>query len=149
MDMRVSDILRTKGTKVLTIRADQTVFDAIRELVEKNVGSLLVVDEEGKTAGIITERDILKESSRSFEQLAKTLVREVMTSKLLIGTPNDEIDYVQRLMTEHRIRHLPILSDQRLVGIISIGDVVKILMHEQEVENRDLKDFIAGKYIGD
>lgn len=146
--MKVRDILKDKGTEVITIGAEETICDAVRTLVEKNIGSLLVLDENGKIVGIITERDILKECSNRCDLLKETKVKEVMTTDLIIGSPDDDIDYVESVMTQNRVRHLPIIANQKLKGIISIGDVVKVLHRECSVENRYLKDFISGKYPG-
>jgi len=146
--MKVRDILKDKGSEVITIGAEATVYEAIRTLVEKNIGALLVLDENGKIVGIITERDILKECHRRCELLKQTKVKEVMTKNLIIGSPDDDIDYVESIMTQNRVRHLPIIANEKLEGIISIGDVVKVLHRECKVENRYLKDFISGKYPG-
>jgi CBS domain-containing protein len=146
--MKVKDILKNKGTEVATIGAERTICDAVKTLVEKNIGSLLVLDENDKIVGIITERDILKECNRRCELLKQTKVQEVMTKDLIIGSSDDDIDYVEGVMTQNRVRHLPIISNQKLEGLISIGDVVKVLHRECKVENRYLKDLISGKYPG-
>jgi len=146
--MKVKDILQEKGADVTTIGADKTVFEAIKSLVEKNIGSLLVLDEKSAIVGIITERDILKECNQRYESLMQTKVKDVMTKNLIVASPEDDIDYVENIMTENRVRHLPVISDQKLVGLISIGDVVKVQRGECRVENRYLKDYISGKYPG-
>ena len=146
--MKVRDILKDKGKEVTTIKTEETIRDAVRTLVEKNIGSLLVLDEVGKIVGIITERDILKECDRHCELLKQTKVKEVMTKDLIVGSPDDDIDYVESVMTQNRVRHLPIIANQKLEGLISIGDVVKVLHRECKVENRYLKDFISDKYPG-
>ena len=144
--MKVKDILQEKGADVTTIGADKTVFEAIKSLVEKNIGSLLVLDEKSAIVGIITERDILKECNQRYESLMQTKVKDVMTKNLIVASPEDDIDYVENIMTENRVRHLPVMSGQKLVGLISIGDVVKVQRGECRVENRYLKDYISGKY---
>ena len=144
--MKVADILRVKGSQVFSIGEDQTMLEAVRMLVDKNIGGLLVLDSRGDMAGIVTERDVLRECNRSFGLLDHTLVSQVMTRRLLTGSPTDEIEAVQGMMTERRIRHLPIVEGRRLVGLISIGDVVKAAHKQAQSENRDLKDLIAGKY---
>jgi len=146
--MKVKDILKDKGTEVVTIGTDKTIYDAVKTLVERNIGSLLVLDEKGGIAGIITERDILKECYRRFQLLKKTKVKEVMTTDLIVASPEDSLDYVENIMTQNRVRHLPVILNQKLEGIISIGDVVKVQHRECKVENRYLKDFISGKYPG-
>ena len=146
--MKVKDILQDKGSEVATIGAEKTIYGAVETLVEKNIGSLLVLDEKGAIAGIITERDILKECERRFELLKETKVKDVMTKNLIIASPDDDLDYVENIMTQNRIRHLPIISNQKVEGIISIGDLVNVLRGECKVENRYLKAYISGDYPG-
>jgi len=146
--MTVAQVLRQKGSHVITTRPDSSLADAIRTLVDNAVGSLLVVDEDDQIVGLISERDILRVSARHFDQLAGHQVAEVMTRDVIIGLLDDSLDYVMALMTEKRIRHLPIMSQGRLVGLVSIGDVVKARVREAEFEIRHLTDYITGKYPG-
>ena len=146
--MKVKEILKGKGAEVATVRLEETLYHAVKKLVEKNIGSLLVVDEKGAIAGIITERDILKQCDRGFQSLGETKVKEVMTKKLIVASPDDDIDYVENIMTENRIRHLPIVSGEKLEGIISIGDLVNVQRAQCKVENRYLKVYISGDYPG-
>ena len=146
--MKVEDILKDKGTEVATIGVENTIYDAVKKLVEKNIGSLLVQDEKGNIAGIVTERDILKECKQRFQLLNETKVKDVMTKKLIVASPDDDVDYVENIMTENRIRHLPIISGQKLEGIISIGDLVNVQRAQCKVENRYLKAYISGEYPG-
>jgi CBS domain-containing protein len=146
--MKVRDILKDKGSEVITIGAEATVFEAIKTLVEKNIGSLLVLDEGSGIIGIITEKNILKECNSRYELLKQTKVKEIMTKDLIVGSLDDDINYVESIMTQNRVRHLPIIANGKLEGLISIGDVVKVLRRECKVENRYLKDFISGKYPG-
>ena len=146
--MKVKDILRDKGAEVATTGVENTIYDAVKKLVEKNIGSLLVMDEKGAIAGIITERDILKECDQRFQSLDKTKVKDVMTKKLIVASPDDDVDYVENIMTENRIRHLPIVSGEKLQGIISIGDLVNVQRAQCKVENRYLKAYISGEYPG-
>ena len=146
--MKVKEILKGKGTEVATVGAEETLCDAVKKLVEKNIGSLLVVDEKGAIAGIITERDILKQCDKRFQSLGETKVKDVMTKKLIVASPDDDIDYVENVMTENRVRHLPIVSGEKLEGIISIGDLVHVQRAQCKVENRYLKAYISGDYPG-
>ncbi len=145
--MKVEEILQHKGSQVVTIEPDKTVQQAIALLVRKKIGALLVAEKKGKIVGIITERDILKEANRRSKLLAKTRVKQVMTRKLWVGAPDDDVPAVRQLMTRHRVRHLPIIAGNKLVGLISIGDVLKSLDMQREAENHDLKDLIAGRYV--
>jgi CBS domain-containing protein len=142
--MRIKDILRGKGTDVVTIRPTETVPEAIKRLNEHNIGGLVVTSESGVVVGIITERDILRETAERCEQIQLTLVGDVMTRDVIIGVPEDNLDYVMGIMSKNRIRHLPVLEESGLVGIISIGDVVSAHLRKTEFENRMLKDYIHG-----
>lgn len=152
--MRIADILRRKGGGVVTIESSSTVHDAIRVLNEHGIGSLVVLGADGDIEGIITERDVLRECGERCNRLISrpegeetgcpALVEEVMTREVIIGVPGDDLDYVMGIMTKNRIRHLPILDDGRLAGIVSIGDVVNAHVVEKEYENRVLKEYIQG-----
>ena len=144
--MKVRDVLKEKGTEVATIGSEKTICDAVKVLVEKNIGSLIVMDEKGGVAGIITERDVLKQCNQCLESFRDIKVEDVMTRNLIVASPDDDLDYLENVMTQNRIRHLPIISDQRIAGMISIGDLVNVLRGECKVENRYLKDYISGKY---
>ena len=146
--MKVKDILKNKGPEVVTIHDEKMVFEAMEVLVKHRICSLLALDQKGAIAGILTERDILNVSFTKYDVLKSTPVKEVMTKDLFIGEPEDELDAVENLMIENRIRHLPILEQKRLVGIISMGDVVKLQKKASEYENRHLKDYIDSKYPG-
>jgi len=140
--MKVQDLLLTKGPEVITIRPEETLYDALTVLVHHQIGSLVVTSPLGKVVGIITERDLLRACVTHGERLKEVPVQEVMTTHLIIGVPDDNVGYVMGIMTKNRIRHLPIIEGQRLEGLISIGDVVKAQLEETEFENRYLKDYI-------
>lgn len=145
--MNVRRILEEKGSpEVVTIGPERTIEEAIRQLVEHNIGSLVVVDGEGDLAGIITERDILRVCAGGGERLATTRVDEVMSRDLIIGETDDSIDYVMGIMTQNRIRHLPIMGRTGLRGLVSIGDVVKVQLRQTEYENHHLREYIQGVY---
>jgi CBS domain-containing protein len=139
----VSDILGQKGSNVLTIEATETVFDAIRRMVDGNVGALLVT-EDGRLTGIVTERDYMRRVALEGRTEKETLVREIMSSPLVYVTPDTTVEECMGVMTERRIRHLPVLGEHReTVGIISIGDVVKFQSDQQNVQIRLLTDYIG------
>ena len=152
--MRISDILREKGGTVVTIEVDKTVHDAISKLNAHGIGALIVTGERGEIAGIITERDVLREcgercshltqSSEPGAEACTAMVRDAMTKDLVIGVPNDDLTYVMGIMSNNRVRHLPVVDEGKLIGIISIGDVVNAHVDETEFENRQLKDYIQG-----
>lgn len=140
---RVSDILAGKGREVLSIDASATVFDAVTQMVEGNVGSLLVMD-GGKLAGIVTERDYLRRVTILDRDEKTTAVREIMSAPLVYTTPDSSIDDCMAIMTERRIRHLPVLVEpDEVVGVVSIGDLVKFQSSEQSVQIRFLEEYIS------
>ncbi len=138
--MKLHEILTIKGSDVHSIDPEATLADVVDKLVEMNCGSLLVCEDE-QMIGIITERDILRACSTR-KVLEETSVRGVMTSNVVTSKPSDDIGTVMGLMTDHRIRHLPVLDDAKLVGMISIGDLVKSQHAQLEVENHYLKNYI-------
>lgn len=142
--MKIHDILQRKGRDVVTAGPGQSVLEAMRILVEHNIGSV-VVTEADEIVGILTERDVLRLGSRDPSLLASTRVRAAMTTDLVIGVGDDDIHYVMNVMTENRIRHLPIVEEGALIGIVSIGDLVNACRREAEVENRYMRDYIRGR----
>lgn len=144
---RVVDLLRAKGREVHTVSPAATVYEAVDRMVRHNVGSLLVVEGD-EIHGIITERDYLREIVLKGRTSRDTPVREVMTTRVVCVCPDDTIEGCMAIMTEKRIRHLPVLEGGQLTGIISIGDVVKRLSMDQRAEIRYLTDYITGKYPG-
>lgn len=141
--MKVSEILSAKGSGVTTIPPDRTVCDAIRLLVKERIGAVVVVDGE-EIAGILSERDVLRLTDADPGRLSTLLVGDVMTRDLVVGESGDEIDYVMEILTKNRIRHLPIVENGRLAGILSIGDVVNALRRGLEAENRYMRDYVQG-----
>jgi len=141
--MRVYEILKSKGYTVYQILPSETLADAVERLVHFNCGSLLV-SEADLIVGIITERDILKAIQSQRQNLSNLLVGNFMTRNLVTGHPSDDVGEIMGKMTTHRVRHLPIMDSGRLVGMISIGDVVKAQFDMLAVENHYLKVYIQG-----
>ena len=139
--MKIGQILSLKGRNVLMIGPRATLADVVDRLVEANIGSLLVED-AGQFVGIITERDILRASASRRTRLDELRVSDHMTTDVITGSSEDEVTRGMGLMTENRIRHLPIMDDGQLVGMISIGDLVKAQHEELQVENHYLKTYI-------
>jgi CBS domain-containing protein len=139
---RVSEILDDKGHEVLKIEEDTTVFDAVKTMVEAGVGSLLVTA-GGDIAGIFTERDYLRRMTLEGRNDKETAVRDVMTTPLVVVTPEHEIDECMAMMTDRRIRHLPVVDSGDVVGIVSIGDIVKFKSKQQGFEIKYLTDYIS------
>lgn len=144
--MKVGDLSQAKDIPLATIGPDQTVHEAIQKLAALNIGALPVVGIEDRLIGIITERDVLQlcASADAASAALQRKVGDVMTTDLVIGVPDDDITYVMQVMTERRIRHLPILDSGTLVGIVSIGDVVKAQYEQKETEIRFLRDYLSG-----
>ena len=142
--MDVETILRNKGRAVATIRPDETVGAAIKALVSGNIGALVASQDGGTVDGIISERDIVHALARHGVALLALSVAEVMTRSVVTCGPNESVAELMAEMTNRRIRHLPVVRDGRLCGIVSIGDVVKNRLDEIEYEARSLRSFIAG-----
>lgn len=141
--MNLRDILRTKGADVVTIRQDTSLLEAARELREHNIGVLLVMDGAEHPAGIISERDVvsLLAERGSIDGLT---VQDAMSRELIVCVPTDSVDYAMQVMTQKRIRHLPVMDGERLAGLVSIGDLVKSHISQAETEIRYLHSYIQG-----
>ena len=146
--MIIADILKQKNNEIYSIQSGSKICDAIDKLNNKKIGALLVKDENDKIAGILTERDILTKACPKQINNDEILVSEVMTprDKLIIGTAKDTVSYVMHVMTNKKIRHLPIYDDETIIGIISIGDVIKTIMDQSEEEVKLLKEHIKNPY---
>ena len=128
MNTTIGQLLEEKGHTVVTIEPTATVYEAVRLMSEKNVGSLLVLNAKGKLAGIFAERDAMQKVLLADKSAKAELVQSVMTRKLVYASPEQTVDHCMALMTGHRVRHLPILDkDNKVVGVISIGDLVKYI----------------------
>jgi CBS domain-containing protein len=142
--MDVETILRTKGRVVATIRPDDTVGAAVEALVSRNIGALVASEDGEHVDGIISERDIVHALARHGDAFLALTVAEVMTRSVVTCDPTEGVAELMAEMTNRRIRHLPVVRDGRLCGIVSIGDVVKNRLDEIEYEARSLRSFIAG-----
>jgi CBS domain-containing protein len=131
--MNIANVLAVKGPKVVTIRPEQTIRQALALLAQHNIGALVVVGDGGLPVGILSERDIVREAARN-ERVFTLGVSSIMTHDVIIGTPQDDLVSVAFTMTERRIRHLPIANGGRLVGMVSIGDIVKAHRNELQGE---------------
>ena len=140
---QLAEILEGKG-EVLAIAGDASVFEAIKRMVEANVGALLVTD-EGEIAGIVTERDYLRRVTLEGRTDKDTAIREIMSSPLIVATPEMTIDECMSLMTDRRVRHVPVVEGGQVVGIVSIGDVVKFKSTQQSYELQYLHEYISAR----
>ena len=147
--MKVKDILKVKGSKVYTINENSTLMAATAKMFSNKIGSLIVVNDKEEIVGIVAPNDILKAVHEGcVENCSLQRVNQVMTKNLLCASEEDTIDNIQAVMTENRIRHIPIMDKTELKGLVSIGDVVNAQIKIHEVENHYLKDYIEGKYPG-
>ena len=142
--MNVETILRTKGRAVTTIRPGETVGAAIEMLVSRNIGALVASEDSEKVEGIISERDIVNALARHGAGLLSLTVAQVMTRPVVTCDPAESVGELMAEMTNRRIRHLPVVQDGRICGIVSIGDLVKNRLDEIEYEASSLRSFIAG-----
>jgi CBS domain-containing protein len=140
----LAEILEGKGGEVLAIDGDASVLDAVKRMVEANVGALLV-REAGEIAGIVTERDYLRRVALEGRTDKDTPVRDIMSSPLIVATPQMTLDECMSVMTDHRIRHVPVVDGGAVVGIVSIGDVVKFKSTKQTYELQYLHEYISAR----
>ena len=139
----VSDILKSKGHEVWAVKPDDTVFDSLRLMAEKEIGALLVMDQE-RLVGIVTERDYARKVILEGKSSKDSSVTEVMTKRVLCVEPERTIDECMALMTDKRARHLPVVKQKQVIGVVSIGDLVAAMIDEQQVLIDQLQHYISG-----
>jgi CBS domain-containing protein len=140
----VTHILEAKGSEVYTIRPDDSVLDALRRMAEKGVGALVVAEKEGRIIGLLSERDYARKVVLLGRVSKDTPTRDIMTSEVVCVSPEQSVDTCMGLMTQKHIRHLPVVSGERLVGLVSIGDVVKAVIEDHKFAIEQLKHYIMG-----
>jgi CBS domain-containing protein len=145
MTDKIDSILRNRRTEIWSVPSHATVYDAVALMAEKEIGALLVVD-EGRLVGVISERDYARKVILQGKHSKETPVHEIMTTHLVTVSRQHSVDDCMRLMSDHRIRHLPVLEDDRLVGVVSIGDLVKAIITEQAQTIDQLHTYIGGGY---
>jgi CBS domain-containing protein len=146
--MNLKQLLDQKDSAVFSIGENSSLCECIKMLNEKNIGALIVVNRENKICGIVTERDVLRLTYSSPVNVCSVLVKDAMTSRdrLITAEETDSLFKIMETMTAKRIRHIPILKDGEICGIVSIGDVVKFLLGMLMDENKQMKDYIAGGF---
>ncbi len=142
--MSVAQILQVKGSDVITARPEVAILDIAKILAEKKIGAVLVTAQDGALAGIISERDVVRALAEHGTKLGKVKVSDFMTRELITCSPDATLDQIMSLMTQGRVRHLPVLQNGKLCGLISIGDVVKRRIAEVEFEAEEMKRYISG-----
>jgi CBS domain-containing protein len=140
----IGQIIASKGAAVVTASSDATIADVVRVLKDKRIGAIVISSEDDQIDGIISERDITRGLADHGAALLDKKVRELMTSEVVTCGPDDGVEKLMQDMTSGRFRHMPVVQNGRLMGIISIGDVVKHRLHELETEAHMLQDYIAG-----
>ncbi|HYM03831.1 MAG TPA: CBS domain-containing protein [Stellaceae bacterium] len=144
--MSVADILRHKGRHVSTVRSIDSIASAIQKLHGERIGALVVVDRWGKLAGMFSERDVIHALAQHGAEALDFEVHEMMTPDVTTCTPEDRIDAVMAVMTAHRVRHLPVMEQDKLVGLVSIGDLVRNRLDEKEQEANVLRDITRARF---
>jgi CBS domain-containing protein len=144
-EMHVKKILNQKGREIYSVQPDETVFDAIAKMAKLNIGAVLVMDGEA-LVGIFSERDYRNKVILEGRTSKTTRVKEIMSDQVVCVKPSDTVNLCMQLMTERKIRHLPVLDEQKVVGVVSIGDVVKSVIAHQKVEIDSLRNYIGGGY---
>ena len=141
---RVADLLKGKEARLLTIASDSSVYDAVKQMVEANVGSLLVTV-DGRIEGIVTERDYLRRVTLEGRTDQNTSVSEIMTAPLIVVQPETSVEECMAVMTDRRIRHMPVVDDGDVVAMVSIGDIVKYQSTQQSFKIQYLTDYITAR----
>ena len=141
---RVADLLKGKEARLLTIASDSSVYDAVKQMVEANVGSLLVTV-DGRIEGIVTERDYLRRVTLEGRTDQDTSVSEIMTAPLIVVQPETSVEECMAVMTDRRIRHMPVVDDGDVVAMVSIGDIVKYQSTQQSFKIQYLTDYITAR----
>jgi CBS domain-containing protein len=140
--MRIADVIRRKGSDVVTVRPDATVADLLSLLAEHRIGAVVVSEDGSLIGGIVSERDIVRHLRTAGAALLAAPVSQIMTGEVHTCTPDDSLDALEHDMTQRRIRHVPVVVDERLHAIVSIGDVVKYRIESLQAERDQLRDYI-------
>jgi len=146
--MKTKDILSEKGSQVATAQETLLLVDVVSIFLSKHIGSMVVVNNHDEIIGIVAPNDVLKAINNHPQHITTITISEIMTRDIIVVTPEDDIDQLMTIMTKNRIRHLPVVDKGELIGLVSIGDVVKAKSTVQDVEICYYKDYIEGKYPG-
>jgi len=144
--MTVKDLLAEGHRKIITISTADTVFEAMKVLIQNKISCLPVVNKQDELVGIVSDKDIFRLSYQNRTDFPEHTIGQVMSTNLIVGLPDDKLNYIATIMTENRIRHIPIVDGSNIIGLISLGDIVKNQLSDVSVENRYLKEYIHGQY---
>ncbi|MEM6998433.1 MAG: CBS domain-containing protein [Pseudomonadota bacterium] len=140
--MKIKAILEKKGMNIFSITPDKTLGDMAEEMISRHIGSLLVLNEDGSMAGIITERDFLRNVSKAGKDWAEVIIDDVMTKNLITAELDEDIKQVMAKMSENRIRHIPVINENKVAGLLSVVDIVRALHEETSFQNEIMKRYI-------
>jgi len=145
--MKIKDITRINGREIITVGPNDTTTQAIDKLFNHKIGALPVCEADGKLVGIISERDILNGLHQRSKDINNAKVKDLMTTDVIVGIPEDDIEEIMKTMTEKGVRHLPVMVGPRVIGMLSIRDVIEERLTEVHTQVRYLNDYIAGGYV--
>jgi len=146
--MKVKDLLKDKKREIVTVEGSTDILTAMELLIKNKISCLPVLGYSGQLVGIISDKDIFHAIYENQDNFPSIKVSNLMTTDLLVGLAEDEIDYIGGVMTENKVRHIPIVEKDQLVGLISLGDIVKAEIKQMQIENRYLKLYMEGNYPG-
>lgn len=146
--MLVKDFMKNNPREIITARGNATVAEAMALLIDNRISCLPVVNDAIELIGIVSDKDIFVEAFNNPREFTSSVIGDLMSTDLIVGLGEDTFDYIAGVMTNNRIRHVPIVENKRLVGLLSLGDIVKSQMQSMEIENRYLRQYIEDKYPG-
>lgn len=144
--MLVRDLLRANPKELICVRENTEILEAMKTLIRHRISCLLITDGEGHLTGIVSDKDIFKVCYEKHCDFTAMRLSDIMTTDVIVGVESDDLSYIAGLMTNNRIRHVPVVEGEKLVGLVSIGDAVKAQMADVETHNRYLKQYIDGSY---
>ena len=146
--MKVREFLGNKPQRIVTVRSRTPIQEAVSLLIEHQIGYLPVIDDKDEIAGIISEREIIRAVVNNSEGFAETVVGDLMIADPIVGVPDDDLEYIAGVMTNNRLRRLPIVENRRLVGLLSLWDMMRSQLKDVQTENRYLRQYIGNEYPG-
>ena len=146
--MKVKEMLKNKRREIITVKAETDILTAMELLIRNQISCLPVLGDSGQLVGIVSDKDIFKAIYENQDNFRSFKVGNLMTTDLLVGVADDEIDYIGGVMTENKVRHIPIVEREKLIGLLSVGDIVKAEIKHIRIENRYLKLYLEGNYPG-